>query len=1346
MNKLHEALDKFDINSIDINDLSSLLTKTGFLKKCSFSKTQLNILNYNSSYFQNLCNILEFNEKTTLIELSKKNKNIISSIKKIFNIDLSLEEIYSQYIYFTKENISLNIFINWLIIFDIIITNFNSIFNFENNNVFYNLIKNKVYIFDINSLSSNTIQNKNYNKLNLLYKSLEKQQIYMGKSVQSDLILSIFLISLENQIRINKEIPNLSVLLDYLELYNKKYISSIYISLFAYIELIILINIHLYSNKNKKNYFEYNPLSKNNPIYKNLELSETNNISFFSPQKNTYIKKKISRSTSESNNIYTIDNNILNIYLFNNEIPANLYDSSVKIFMFQNFLKFYVFFYLSKNKIKFSINLNIENIYELMKKINNKNKQIEEMEKLENPPKTDRETHGPLAPNNNFAENLKKYIKVNKKLKSSSNYNNQNIQENNIIISDKNIFDNINLIYKNIIFPKLSTLNEIQCQNIKLLGLKLMNKNNYINFNSFNIDQILIKITNNMNLYHIRKINSNYIDLILNSNFCYFQGSIFSFSSPYQEKEKDIDINDTSLMLTPRNAPIEKNNTFEKNKSDFISDNLSIDDFFDECAILLYFLDFYSHIEVKKLPKIIQIKLNTFKCNINQKTKDIQIYFNFSNIKEKKLFQFLKESKGMLIFLQKYQYIIRGLKEFKLYKSTIRVSQTNFRSNQLNYYFTFITHKLVDYVEEIKFNKIIIYETQLKNYNPNMKVYLKDFYQKKKAQITNLKTIIQNCVFFNKIKILLEYASDFVDIWDLIVFSDSEKDIKLLRTFDDNKLFFFVTKEHDINENTNKYLLTVINENGNKNKKKEKNVKNIVQGKTKVYEYLNIIIYAKSSQEDLTKIVNNIQLLVVNKNSVLDYKTNLICDRFFFEEKILLEQKNQPLQNAISNLIDDFFFISKKFGPINNGCVNIKTNKGKKMSKELIETKENIDTLETGNETLNEYYNYDFFIGDDYVGVLNNHQYDINLDPKNNFSELIYQYLAVLSSCLELIYFILKSKNIFILRFVYIIRTKNDLYYSWEYKNGNIFIKKIKDFTSLFTLNIKNSIPLFCFVTKKEKLNSNILENGEDNFYDVFIRLFLNLNKVVKNKELNIEFFKKAYKNVFKDNSFELVAFSYEAFLMFNDFFINNDYLKITNGEKFKKCHIIPIEGHFNYKNYMKIVSLFNSKEKNQKLIVKDLNIYNFGIDYNYIYKNKNNILFGFSKIDYFINQYNNYIFNNIQYELKKKKEALKKKFEEKEQNKNKKNINKYINLIQEFTFGNLGEENEKENEGNILIFNSPIELYNLIIKDYTREKMIIRTQKNELNVFQMEEANIENKIIKNKKNDNDKKKDCSIF
>lgn len=140
---------------------------------------------------------------------------------------------------------------------------------------------------------------------------------------------------------------------------------------------------------------------------------------------------------------------------------------------------------------------------------------------------------------------------------------------------------------RNIIFPKLSILYEIQSQSINLSELKIMNKN-ILNlcFSSFNFEQLLIKLINTMDLSQIKTINSNYQDLIAKSNLCYFQESIYSFSPI----ENDDDFNDNSL--TPRNYPNSKVNLNNLTKNDNITDNLTIDDFFDECAILYYFWNF----------------------------------------------------------------------------------------------------------------------------------------------------------------------------------------------------------------------------------------------------------------------------------------------------------------------------------------------------------------------------------------------------------------------------------------------------------------------------------------------------------------------------------------------------------------------------------------------------------------------------------------------------------------------------------------------------------------------------------------------------------------------------------
>ena len=100
------------------------------------------------------------------------------------------------------------------------------------------------------------------------------------------------------------------------------------------------------------------------------------------------------------------------------------------------------------------------------------------------------------------------------------------------------------------------------------------------------------------------------------------------------------------------------------------------------------------------------------------------------------------------------------------------------------------------------------------------------------------------------------------------------------------------------------------------------------------------------------------------------------------------------------------------------------------------------------------------------------------------------------------------------------------------------------------------------------------------------------------------------------------------------------------------------------------------------------------------------------------------------------------------------KNINKYLKLIEEFHLGNYYFEEEIDKNSNInkknskiVVYNTNIEIYTSIIKDYNKEKIMIQTQKNELNVLQNEEKNIsENKNIDNEIEGNNNKKDCIIY
>ena len=1324
-NKFHGIMEKtnININSIDINDLSSLLIKSGYIEKFSFTEEQLDILNCSNIYYQILYENLEFNETITTQEITKKYGKVISSINKKFNIKSNFKEIFKQYVYYTKANISLNIFLNWLIVLDLILTNFNNLFNVS----IHNLLEYKINLYNIDSIYEGiNNDNQKIDRLDFIYENIKKQPQFLNKEVEKDLIIIIYVISLENEMIYNKEITNPINIFNLLELYNKLFVSNITISLLLFIDIIILINISIYYNKSNKIPFENINLEKKPH---NIQKENLNN------------KRKSSVGNTNEINKYNLNKNeIPNFIVFDDEIilKKDIDESLKKSFLFQNCLKLFSLCHLNKNKIKLAINLSIQNIQELINKLNNSLKEEQIRQKEIEAKKLTQPNQNLFSSNNDFGENLKNYIK-NNKLKSSRNTTNK---------IDNNINIKANISYKP---SNLLSIKKEPYQNKYMENIKIMTQNNlYSCFNNCFIDELLIKIINTINSTNIKKINMNYLSLISNSNSCYYREAIIN-DKPDEETNKDEskinnEIIDSSIMFTPRTIRNSSQTQILKDSRENIIDNLSLKHFFSENEILNEFLDFYSHLDNKKIPKLIQIKLNTFKCNINQQNKSIQIFLNYSKIKEKILFEFLKEVKNMNIFIQKYLSIISSLKEFKLFQSMLRVSQTNFRSNQLNYIFNILTHKLVDYIEENNLNKIMIYETQLSNYNQNMKVYLRDSSLKKKNLIMNLKLILFKSIYLNKIRFIIEYLGDLVDQWELIVFSDNQKDIKLLKCFEDNKLFIFFLKEKEFNINKN--LVSIINSknnnvDGKNNDTKKANNLSLFHRKDndnqkKEYEYLNLILYIKNSRQDYISIIKTLESFLSNPYLVFDFKTNLICDRIFFEENIINNNMMQNMQIIILNIIDDFFMVTKNLNFINKDNTN----------------RNNKPTNKIGKLIVNEYYNFDFFIGDDFVGVVNNHLYDFTPDISNNYSNLIYDFLSVLSTCLEFIYFILKIKSIFILRFVYIIHTKDNCYYSLEIKNWNFFVKKILDYSSLFTVDIKNSKPLFCFL-KNKKVNSNkkLDESLEDNFYDVFIRLFLNLNKVVKNQELNQEFFKKLHKNIFKDYLYNLVAFSYEAFVFFNDIFISNNYLNISNGEKFENCYIIPCEGFFDKKNYEKIINLIDlqkfEEDDNNNIMVKNIFIYNFGIDFNYWFKNKDNIFFGFSKVNYFIREYNNYVGNRIIYDNKKKKEFLKKKFQEKKINNE--YINKYLNLVEQLQIGNYYLEseinNEEEEMTKIVIYNSHIDLYTSIIKDYAKEKIMIQTQKNELNNFQNEEKNIiDNNIIYNGIEENKSKKDCIIY
>ena len=1200
-----------DRNSIKIliNDISTYLYKTGYIYQSIVDKKQIELLEVNNK--KEMLDIFEFNRSISSAESSIKYKELIEFINSLFKVEskYTLDSMYYQYLEYTKSNMTLCSFLNSLIMLKYIIINCNDLLNIKKNEDFTEVFqfKDKITIFEVDNIDNLNNKTDSFSyKLEKIYENINKNPIYKGIPVFKELIILIYILSLDGKFTIDKDLPDLSNLIKKFTLYNKIYISNIYISVLLYIQMILITNLYINSNKSKKKFLVYN-ITRSNHYY-DFALNDITINTNTTSIKTNYSNKTQLLSTNRAFNYHLNDTNkneeieqkgniineIPNFYIFDDEILNFTDNNNIKLFLFQNYLKFFSFYYLSKNKIKFTMNLTIDSICELSK---------------------------------NWIKNEEENNKT----------------EINLIVNSLNLND----------------LNFLNKENITLI------------FNSFNFKELLIKFIDFKNQYQIEKINNKYIDLISKSNNCYFQEPITSLIN---NKIKD-----------------------KKNKNYNIVENLTIKELYIQYSILNLYLELYSkYKDLKNMPKSIIIKFNTFKCIINRENKKIQIFYNFSSIKEKTLFHYLKISSNLLKLEQKYEETISYLKEYKSYESAIRLYQTNFRSHQVNFFFSLITKKVVDYIEENKFNnKINILETKFNNFNPNMQVYIKNENIKQKIRMNLIKEMISKTYYSDKISVLNNYLEELSQYWNLIVISDKENDFKLLRTFEDNKIFFYISKDKT---NPNNNSISSVNNKTNNNSVSSSNNE---ENKNEDYEYINIIMYFKNDESIFEKGIQFMDNLQDDKNSVLEYKTTLICDRFFLESSILMEPRMKKTVKTLYSVIDDLFMIAKNIKVDNEGNEN------------------------EGGEQDNEYYNYDIYIADSFIAVSNYHLYNIKEDVKYN--KIIFEFLSILSSCVELILYILKNKDIYISKFIYLIKTEKDDYYIFEYKNSNMFIKKVKEFDSLINLNVNQCHPLFCFISKKTETKYTM---SNDNFYDVFLRLFLNLNKVVDSKEkLNEIFLQKVHKNIFYEyyDSFILISFSFEAFNFFNDFLISNEYLSITKGEKFDKCYIIMGDEISRKKNYK---MLLDNMKDNNGVIVKKLIIFNFNFTSSFFYKKKNLFFMSYHKADYLINEEINRIkFNTIQ-KLNNNLNAISEIFKNK--NLQKENIIKIVKKIKNYMIGN-----EK-----IIIYNSNSTDFENILDDYNKEKVKIKTQKVEMRVYQLTEEAKNTQI----NNLNNKKKDCIIF
>ena len=490
------------------------------------------------------------------------------------------------------------------------------------------------------------------------------------------------------------------------------------------------------------------------------------------------------------------------------------------------------------------------------------------------------------------------------------------------------------------------------------------------------------------------------------------------------------------------------------------------------------------------------------------------------------------------------------------------------------------------------------------------------------------------------------------DDWDLIIIGEDIKYYNFIYSKEINILFINIVK--DINENSvqnfiasSSIIAKSVNPNtfGNNNINQPKNNKG-------VYEYLNILMYIKKSEDFADKVLKFSENLKKNNNCLLENKITLICERYFFEENIIMNSRVKE-GKQIYNFIDNYYLVCDK--------------------------KKNDDV-----------FKYDLYITKTSIYLVNNITQEITSD----FSILIYSLISTLSSCIELIFFILKNKENDPQKFYYIQKIKND-YYFFIYKKRSFFIKKLQVFDYLLLFDPKKSVPLFCLLADNRYADD--MENIE-NFQDLFLRLFLNLNKVVEKDKLNENFFEKIHKNLFFENYeiYKIITFSYESFLTFNKLFIINKYLEISKSDKFEICYIMPFEIEPKLKNerFKKILEY----EKNDQLIVKNIKIYDYNLKRSFIFKNINDLKMSFNKAEYFIKYHKNSqeIKNSINNKLMYVYKILKNK------NMEKKGIEKVINNIKQFFYEN----------NSILCYSSNISCLEKFLIEYNSERVKIKAVK----------------------------------
>ena len=789
---------------IDINNIELFLIESGYISQSIWTKQNSEWFDYNK--VNEILLAFEFNEKISASDASVKYGDKIQWINKIFKDDINLEELHSQYVHYTSTSISFVKLLNNFIMLEIILKNFYNIINKNNLENINNIFTNKIIMNNIDINSS--LHDKNIiglkQKLDSIILKINKNPSYNGKDANYKLIVIIFLLSMGSSFSVDKNIAQIGNLMNFFALYNKIYINDINISFILFLSLIICINLYIYCNK-KKSHFKY-------LIYDNKNAYNSFYQEFNKKDKNSKIKEQ-----NDDKQDY------ISLYFFDNDIITYNGDYFFELLIFQNYLKIFSIYYLSKNQIKLTINLTIDTIIETLK---------------------------------SFSENV-------------------------LINTNKNILKNsINIINENI----------INKDSIKLSNILCLSKNNIIKcFSTFNFNELLLKVTNFQDENQIKAINTKYFELIKKTKKLYFQNSISTINQINQNT------NVTNKFLT-----------------DIKNQETSIDYLIKEFNILLYLLNYYKKTtEAKKFLQFYCFKFRFFKCSVFRGgQKEIQIFFDYSSLKEKVLLKYLKDILNLLNLIKQYEKIFIMLYEFKFYNIVFRICQTNFRSRHLNFYFTLIINRLSIFIAENKYYKITIYDSKLSTYEENMLVYIKDNTIKTKSRINILREYINQSIFNNKLKIFNDLLKDLAEDWDIIIIGEDMQCHNFIYFHNANILLINIVKEI-LDNSVQKFIVSssIIAKSLNPFSFGNENLNQAKYNKSN-FEYINIMMYIKKDEEFADNCLRFAENIKNSNNPALLNRITLICDRYFFEEKIVMNSRIKEDAKQLYNNIKMKIFLN----------------------------------------------------------------------------------------------------------------------------------------------------------------------------------------------------------------------------------------------------------------------------------------------------------------------------------------------------------------------------------------------------------------------------------------------------